>query len=251
MIMTDITTNIANISDVQRQILTFIKQQGETTNAALAEYLNVSYEAVRQQLRQLEASQLVVSHKQRDEEQRSGRPTQYYGLSSAGDHLFPKAYDVLAVELIDTLTAALGAEALREVLASFTDANVRQWMSSLQDKPLRERLETLKGIYVEDDVYMQVEIDDSSNTLRLVERNCPFLNVASRRSALCSVTVSTLSRLLGHRVIREKRFQNGDGRCVFRVQLDQPVDAGAFRFAFEDELNPSQPDAVVPLDTIN
>jgi predicted ArsR family transcriptional regulator len=249
--MTQIITNIANTSDVQRQILTFIKQQGKTTNAAIAEYLNVSYEAVRQQLRQLEASQLVVLHKQRDEDQRLGRPTQYYALSPAGDHLFPKAYDELAVELIDMLTAVLGPEALREVLASFTDVNVRKWSPHLQDKSLLERLEALKGIYMEDDAYMQVDIDDSSNTLRLVERNCPFLNVASRRPALCSVTVSTLSRLLGCKVTREKRFQDGDGRCVFRVQLDQPVDSGAFRFAFEDELNPSQPDAVVPLDTIN
>lgn len=231
----DMTTNIANISDIQRQILTFIKQQGETTNAALAEHLNVSYEAVRQQLRQLEAGHLVVAAKQRDEEQRLGRPTQYYSLSPLGDHLFPKAYDTLAVELIDTLTAALGPEALREVLASFTDATVRQWLPFVENKSLRERLEALKGIYMEDDAYMQVEIDDAAHTLRLIERNCPFLNVASRRPALCSVTVSTLSRLLGYQVTREKRFQEGDGRCVFRVQLDQPLDAGAFRFAFENE----------------
>jgi predicted ArsR family transcriptional regulator len=71
----------------------------------------------------------------------------------------------------------------------------------------------------------------------LVEKNCPFLNVATRRPALCSVTVSTLSRLLGQTVTREKRFQNGDGRCVFRVHLDQPLNPETFRFAFEDEMN--------------
>jgi predicted ArsR family transcriptional regulator len=240
-------TNTANISPVQRQILIFIKQQGETTNAEIADYLKVSYEAVRQQLRQLEASQLVILHKQQDEDQRLGRPTQVYALSPAGDRLFPKAYDELAVELIDTLTAALGTEALREVLAAFTDGNVRQWAPALQDKSLLERVEALKGIYVEDDPYMLVDLDDASNTVRLVERNCPFLNVATRRPALCSVTVSTLSRLLGRRVTREKRFQDGDGRCVFRVQADQPVDADAFRFAFEDELNSSRTDADAPI----
>ncbi len=249
--MSDMTTDIANISDAQRQILTFIKQQGETTNAAIAEHLKLSYEAVRQQLRQLEAGQWVVSTRQRDEEQRAGRPTQYYRLSLAGEHLFPKAYDELAVKLIDTLASALGPEALREVLASVTDANVRQWLPSLQDKSLSERLEALKGIYVEDDAYMQVEVDESANTLRLVERNCPFLDVAARRPALCSVTVSTLSRLLGYKVTREKRFQAGEGRCVFRVQLDQPLRSVAFRFAFEDELNKSQPDVSISVDTGN
>jgi hypothetical protein len=34
---------------------------------------------------------------------------------------------------------------------------------------LLERLEALKGIYMEDDAYMQVDIDDSSNTLHLVQ----------------------------------------------------------------------------------
>lgn len=237
--MIRMASNVESISDVQQQILTFIKQQGETTNAAIANQLNVSYEAVRQQLRQLEAAQLVVARKKRPEGQRVGRPTRVYTLSPTGDHLFPKAYDELAVELIDTLAAALGTEALRQVLASLTDENVRQWAPHLQDKSLLERLEALKGIYLEDDAYMEVDKDETSGELRLVERNCPFLNVASRRPALCSVTVSTLSRLLGHTVTREKRFQDGDGRCVFRVQLNQQVDTDAFRFAFEDEMNDS------------
>jgi predicted ArsR family transcriptional regulator len=230
---------VENISDVQQQILTFIKQQGETTNAALAERLNVSYEAVRQQLRQLEAAQLVVSRQKRAAGQRVGRPTQVYTLSAAGDHLFPKAYDELALQMIDTLATALGPEALRQVLTTFTDENVRQWAPHLQDKSLLKRLEALKGIYLENDAYMEVDRDEASGELRLVERNCPFLNVASRRPALCSVTVSTMSRLLGYTVTREKRFQNGDGRCVFRVHLDQPINSDAFRFAFEEEMSAS------------
>ncbi|MCZ7666865.1 MAG: winged helix-turn-helix transcriptional regulator [Chloroflexi bacterium] len=231
------TNKVENISDVQQQILAFIKQQGETTNAALATQLNVSYEAVRQQLRQLEAAQLVVSRQKRPEGQRVGRPTRVYVLSPADDHLFPKAYDDLAVNLIDTLATTLGPEALRQVLTSFADENVRQWAPQLQGKPLRERLEALKGFYLEDDAYMEVDQDEASGDLQLVEKNCPFLNVASRRPALCSVTVSTLSRLLGHTVTREKRFQNGDGRCVFHVHLDQPLNPETFRFAFEEEMN--------------
>jgi predicted ArsR family transcriptional regulator len=44
-----------------------------------------------------------------------------------------------------------------------------------------------------------------------------------RRPALCSVSVSALTRLLGVRVHREEKFQNGDGRCVFRVHANEPV----------------------------
>lgn len=225
--------SIQSTSDVQQQILAFVKQQGEATNAEIADYLQVSYEAVRQQLRQLEASQIVVPRQRRDAERSAGRPTTVYALSAAGDHLFPKSYDELAVDLLDTLVAALGPEALREVLKQLTESNVQYWQPRLQNKTLFERLEALKGIYLEEDAYM--DVDNTDGELRLVERNCPYLNVATRRPALCSVTVSTVSRLIGYRVSREKRFQVGDGRCVFKVHLDEPLRSDDFRFAFEDE----------------
>ena len=243
----NITTTNRNISESQRQVLLCIKQQGKATTAMIAEKLQISYEAVRQQLRQLEASQMVVSSKQRDDDRRLGPPTHYYKLSSEGDHFFPKAYDELAIDLIDTLVPALGPDALRQVLTSFTDTVVHQWLARLKDKPLEDRLEALRGLYIESDAYMHVDIDEASNTLRLVERNCPFLNVAAHRPALCSVTISTLSRLLGYKVMREERFQDGDGRCVFRVLLDQQINSAAFRFGFEEELNSSQPDIDVSL----
>lgn len=84
---------------------------------------------------------------------------------------------------------------------------------------------------MEDDPFTSVE---RNGGIKLVERNCPFRNVAMERPALCSTTVSTLTRLLGVRVERELTFQNGDGCCAFHVHLDQPVDTTTFRFAFEN-----------------
>ncbi|HET7705654.1 MAG TPA: hypothetical protein VFM36_06195, partial [Thermoanaerobaculia bacterium] len=62
----------------------------------------------------------------------------------------------------------------------------------------------------------------------LVELNCPFLNVAMQHPALCSTSVNMMTRVLGRRVVREKRFQDGDGMCVFRVYTDEPVSTNAF-----------------------
>lgn len=238
--MTNMIAEADNISDVQRQILTFIKQHGKATNGDIARHLGVSYEAVRQQLRQLEAADLVVAQKAQPKGGRAGRPTSVYTLSPIGDHLFPKAYDDMLVDLIDTVSTTLGPEALREVLATYTDEKVQRWTGQLQDKSLAERLETLKGFYLDDDPYMAADEAEPDGDLRLVERNCPFLNVSTRRPAVCSVTVSTLSRLLGHEVTRDQKFQNGDGRCVFHVHLDRPVDEDEFRFAFEEEMGDSK-----------
>ena len=55
-----------------------------------------------------------------------------------------------------------------------------------------------------------------------------------RRPILCNVSINALTRLLGVRVNREQRFQNGDGRCVFHVHADQPIDAAAWEFQIEE-----------------
>lgn len=232
-------TYVENLSTIRQQILLLIKQLGKATISELAERLGVSYEAVRQQLKVLEGDDLVLRYLERDPEAcKVGRPTSSYTLSAAGDHLFPKNYDDLAVELIDAMSGTLGPEAMRQVLATLTEARVREWAPRLRGKSLPQRIEALKGVYLEDDPFMQV--DDSEGELRLVEGNCPFLNVATRRPALCSVTVSTLTKLLGRQVIREKRFQHGDGRCVFRVLTNQPIDPDNYLFEFEPE--PEDPD---------
>lgn len=236
--MSRMATTVENISGVQQQILAFIKQQRETTNAAIAEQLSVSYEAVRQQLRKLEDEGLIVSRDEETEGRPAGRPAQLYALSPAGDHLFPKNYDELAVELIDTVSDSLGPDALRQVLTAFTDEKVRRWSPHLKGETVAERLEDLRGFYLADDPYMRADEHSADGDMRLVEGNCPYLNVASRRPAICSVTVSALSRLLGYRVSRDQRFQNGDAQCVFHVHLDEPIDTETFHFAFEEELDP-------------
>jgi predicted ArsR family transcriptional regulator len=217
--------------DTQQRIVALIKVDGETTMATLAGRLGITYEATRQQVRQLEAAGLVVACR-RPNPAGVGRPLCYYGLTPAGDHLFPKSYDELALALIDSVGATLGEAALRQVLAAITEAQVRQWQPQLAGLSLAERLAALRDFYIQNDPFTEAHAQDGD--LWLVERNCPFLNVASRRPALCSVTVNSLARLLGYRVSREQRFQEGHGRCLFRVHAGEPLPAGA-EFRLEDD----------------
>jgi len=215
--------------DTRRTILELLKHDGPTSIAGLAERLQMSGEAVRQQLLQLAREGWVEAHHERASSRRSGRPAAHYRLTVAGDHLFPKHYDALTVAVIDAVGSELGPEALSRILAALTEARVREWEPRLAGKSLGERVEALKGLYLGEDPYMEAE--EVPGGYRLVEHNCPFLNVALQRPALCSVSVSLLSRLLGVEVVREERFQSGDGRCVFRVLADRPrpADAPVFR----------------------
>jgi predicted ArsR family transcriptional regulator len=111
---------------------------------------------------------------------------------------------------------------------------VEEWEAVVGSLPFDARLKLLTGIYQDGDPFCHLEHDEDGTT-QLVETNCPYLEVARRRPALCSVTVSVLRRLLGRKVVRTQRLQDGHGRCVFKI-FDQPADTNQF---FEREPEPS------------
>lgn len=225
---------VDQLPDSRRAILLALKRQGATTIAVLAAELQLTGEAVRQQLLQLQREGWVAARVSRTAEPgRTGRPATRYSLTEAGDHLFPKHYDLLNITVIDAVSDELGPETLKRVLRRVYDQRVAATEPSLRGLPLEQRVEALKDLYEAHDPFMQSE--EADGDYRLIERNCPFYNTAMRRPALCSVSVNALTRLLGVRVRREEKFQLGDGRCVFHVYTNEPVDAEAWEFKLESE----------------
>lgn len=218
------------LPDSRRAVLQYLKRRGAATAGELAERLGMTREGARLWLQILE-NEGAIARSAPQETGGAGRPALSYALTPVGEHLFAKNYDRLAVSLLDAVADQLGQEALIELLAAVTEQQVKEWEPRLAGKTLPERIKALKGIYFEADPHTSVRKDARGYVL--VERNCPYLNVALRRPHLCSVTVSTLTRLLGVRVVREARFQDGDRRCVFRVLEDQPVDVSRYSFALE------------------
>jgi len=216
------------LPDSRRAILLTLKREGSSTIAHLADQMQLTGEAVRQQLLQLQREGWIEAKIAREQERgRTGRPATRYSLTEAGDHLFPKNYDLLNVAMIDAVANELGEDAAVRVLRRVTDERVNAAEGLVRGRSLEERVNALKNLYFESDPYMDVEAADDG--FYLVERNCPYYNTAMRRPVLCNVSINALTRLLGVRVEREERFQNGDGRCVFHVHADQPVDGAEFR----------------------
>ncbi len=226
---------VDQLPDSRRAILLALKRQGPATIAQLADELQLTGEAVRQQLLQLQREGWIESRVTRAAERgRTGRPATSYSLTEAGDHLFPKMYDALNVALIDAISEELGPEAIKKVLSRIADAKVAISEAALRGLPLAERIQALKDWYLKDDPHMQVEqVEDG---YKLVERNCPFINTAMNRPSLCSVSVNALTKLLGVRVARDEKFQNGAGRCVFHIFANEPIDAETYQFRLESEV---------------
>lgn len=226
---------VAKSAAAPTQLLQVLKRSGPTTIRALAAQLGISYEAVRQQIAELTRAGWVRQSRApagAGAAARSGPASRQCRLSAAAEQLFPKHYDELSVELLERVLERFGGAGVVEILARMTDARVARWAPLLAGLSLKEKLKALCSLYEDKDAYMQVEWRAGSPAL--IERNCPFFNVAQKHPAICSVSVNALERLLGFRVVREQRFQAGHGRCVFRMRLDQPRPANA-AFAFERE----------------
>jgi predicted ArsR family transcriptional regulator len=219
------------LSDIRQIILRLLKKEKAMTIAELAERVGVTYEATRQQVVQMEREGWITGKIRRNTTRSAGRPISQYSLTSLGDHLFPKGYDRLAITLIDTAAETLGMDAVRRMLAAVTTEQVRAWEPLMRGKSIDERLALLRNLYTEGDPFMEVE--HTAEGTRLIERNCPYLNVAMRHPALCSISVSVVSQLLGVKVLREERFQSGDQCCAFRVLADQPIDLSSYHFDLE------------------
>lgn len=218
------------LPDSRQAIVTALKERGSETIARLAQHLGLTSEAVRQQLLQLRQEGWVEAAVDREAARgRTGRPSSLYRLTAAGEHLFPKLYDTLAVAIIDAVGEELGSDSAVRVLERVSNDRVAALAPSVEGRPLEEKLGALKGWYFEDDPYMEFERDGDDYVL--IERNCPYYNTAMHRPALCSVSVNALTCLLGVRVARQEKFQNGDGRCVFHVFVNEPVTNA--RFALE------------------
>jgi predicted ArsR family transcriptional regulator len=223
---------LKQLPDSRRAIVTALKDRGSATIARLAPHLGLTGEAVRQQLLQLQREGWVESVIDRSTVRgRTGRPATIYHLTEAGEHLFPKHYDALAVSVIDAVAEELGTDAAVRVLERVSNDRVAAVAPTLEGRTLEQKLDVLTNWYLHDDPYMSHDRD--GDDVRLIERNCPFYNTAMRRPALCSVSVNALTRLLGVRVAREEKFQNGDGRCVFRAHANEPIDPAAWRFTLE------------------
>lgn len=225
---------VDQLPDSRRAILLALKRQGSATIAQLAEELELTGEAVRQQLLQLQREGWIEPKIMRGLDRgKTGRPATSYVLTTAGDHLFPKHYDALNVTMIDAVAEEFGHDAAKKVLKRVADDKVAATEPAMRGLALPERVQKLKDWYLTGDPFM--EIQEVQDGFRLIERNCPFINTAMNRPMLCSVSVNSLQRLLGVRVEREEKFQSGDGRCVFHVFKEEPVEENA-EFQLESEM---------------
>lgn len=217
-------------------IFRLMKTEGFVSVPRIAEVLGVSHEAARKHVVELQRNGWIEADCEPEEAKRReavfGRPPVRYCLTAEGDHLFPKNYPELLIGLLDTIAEVGGTDAAKAVLAQITDHRVAELQPRIPAGSMKRKMAALQAIYTDGDPFANVE--KRGDDYVVIERNCPFLTFAMQRPDICSTTVSTLRRLTGCEVVRERRFQDGDRRCEFHVRTAQASpDRKRVRFEIE------------------
>ena len=209
----------SGIGDAQRRIVDHLKRAGASTTADIADALGVTTQAVRPQLVELEERGLVNSETLSTGTR--GRPPVGWGLSALAIELFPDRHGDLTVELLQTMRAELGDEAIDAVLAARDRghlADLERQMKHLDPKDVEGRVAVLAAQRTRQGYMAEVVRD--GDELVLTEHHCPVCAAASECQSLCRNELELFRDAIGDAAVveRSQHLLSGDERCVYRIR---------------------------------
>jgi predicted ArsR family transcriptional regulator len=206
-------------STLRRELLLRLRLDGPSSPDQLAERLGASRTGVLQQLRALEAANLVNRQTVRHG---VGRPRHLYDVTADAQDLFPSNYDALAAGLLAAIEAVGGDDLLDQVFAARRRQlgdRVRERMADRigPNAPLADRVRELAVIQA-DHGYLAESVLGADGTIRLREHNCAIYHIAEGSPAACQAELELFSEVLGADVVREQHIASGDRCCSYRIE---------------------------------
>lgn len=206
--------NQAATSAAERMLFQ-VKTRGPVSTAQLAQALDMTPEAARQQVHKLLAAGLVAG--QQEAAAGVGRPRQNWVLTEAGHRRFPDTHAQLSVQLIGSIRQLFGQDGLDRLIAQ-READARTlYQRACTGKTLGKRLEQLAAVRSAEGYMARVE-RDGGNWL-LLEDHCPICAAARSCQGFCRSELQLFQDVIGPgaTVVREQHLLAGAARCVYRI----------------------------------
>src|SRR3954453_21841912 len=191
------------------RIVKLLRGTTRTVNELAAE-LELTDNAVRAHLLSLERDGLI---RQSGTQRGTRKPHFAYELTDEGEHLFPKAYDVLLIQLLTALKGRLSAAALEEVLRdvghSLAAAQLAEEPSDLESRigGALKALEAVGGA---------ARVEKANDSVVICSDRCPLATAVSEHPEVCRLAETLLSEIIGVEV-QEHCDRAGTPRCRFEV----------------------------------
>ncbi|MCA1991374.1 MAG: iron-sulfur cluster biosynthesis transcriptional regulator SufR, partial [Coleofasciculus sp. S288] len=173
----------------KQDILQYLLKQEQTTAHELAEALDISPQAIRRHLKDLEIEGLI---EYQSVQVGMGRPQHVYHLSRKGRDRFPNRYEEFAVSLLDTLTETVGQDQVSSILRKQWERKAKEYRDKVGTGSVQERVAKLvelrkaEGYMAE---WFPIEASngnkDSAHQYMMTEHNCAISNVAESFPGVC------------------------------------------------------------------
>ncbi|MBD2167431.1 iron-sulfur cluster biosynthesis transcriptional regulator SufR [Calothrix membranacea FACHB-236] len=217
-------------SSTKQDILEYLQKHSQATAFELAEVLDISPQAIRRHLKDLEAEELILYST--TVQAGMGRPQHIYQLSTRGrDRLHRQQSDRLgdsygdfAVSLLDTLAETVGKDQVTSILQKQWERKAQEYRDRLGNGSLKERVANLvefrkaEGFMAE---YHAVESDNSKKSDRFlfIEHKCAISNVAESFPSVCGHELEMFAAVLPDCTVERTHWIiNGEHRCGYLVQ---------------------------------
>jgi DeoR family suf operon transcriptional repressor len=213
-------------SSTKQDILEYLLKQPQTTAFDLAEALDISPQAIRRHLKDLEAEQLISFSL--SVQGGMGRPQHIYQLTHQGRDRLSKevadSYGQFAVSLLDTLAETVGRDQVSSILRKQWERKAQEYRQRLGNASLSQRVATLVELRKAEGFMAESHPVESSESLQgegfiLMEHNCAISNVAESFPSVCGHELEMFAAVLPDCTVERTHWIiNGEHRCGYLVQ---------------------------------
>ncbi|WPN95903.1 metalloregulator ArsR/SmtB family transcription factor [Pseudomonas sp. MUP55] len=199
------------------RILFLLKTRGPLKTTELASLLEVTFEAARQQIQKLQASELIVGVSAPTSG--AGRPSLKWALTDTAHNKFPDSHSVLTLHLIESIEGVFGSDGIEKIITSMEATNRQEYVqacsqaSSLEEKvAILVRIRELAG-------YM-AHMEPAGEGWLLIENHCPICAAARKCQGFCRSELQIFRAAMGDDALVERceHLISGDRRCVYNIQ---------------------------------
>ncbi len=206
------------LPSTKHNILQNLLKHGQATAQWLAQDLNISKQANRRHLNELEVEGIIIYDSVK---QGMGRHQHLYQLRELGrDRLSPQKYSEFAVSFLDTLAETAGKEQVSKVLEKQWQRKAAEYRDRLGKGSLAQRIGKLVQLRQEEGYMAELHQVSSSNQQKfvLVEHNCAISEVAESYPSICGHELEMFSAVLPDCIVERTHWiNNGEHRCGYSI----------------------------------
>lgn len=204
---------LAGHRGLRGEILVEVKKSQPVTAKELAASFDVTANAIRRHLKELEADGLIVFSRQR---QGAGAPVYAYRLSPDGEALFPNQYGKVLSEILALVARNDGRDGVRKMFTELFRERAARMRAELSDASLEEKLDAITASLSEQGFMAASQVQGDS--LSLAAHHCAMRVIAEQFPEICAAEIDFFREVLQADVKREKRIPDGCNACHYSIK---------------------------------